>query len=111
MRIVRTVVLSIACLLLVAGMAGLVTTAGLAPAQDKKDVKKDTKAAKATAGVIEINEGKDGKFRFIVRDGEGKLLAMSGPTGYEKREDAVKAVETLKAVLPGAKTVSAKKAK
>lgn len=96
-------------LALAAGMAGLVA-GGLAPApaQDKKDVKK---GAKAAAGVIEINEGKDGKFRFLIRDGEGKLLAMSGPGGFDKREEAVKAVETLKDVLPGAKVAAPKKSK
>jgi uncharacterized protein YegP (UPF0339 family) len=102
MQVVRT-------LILVAGMVGLVTAGGLAtaPAQDKKDVKKGAKAG----GVIEINEGKDGKFRFVIRDGEGKLLAMSGPTGFQKREDAVKALETLKDVLPTAKMAPPKKAK
>jgi uncharacterized protein YegP (UPF0339 family) len=100
----------IACsLALVVGMAGLVVGPAAAPAQDKKDVKKDAKGSKSAAGVIEINEGKDGKFRFVIRDGDGKLLAMSGPTGYATREDAGKAVETLKAVLPGAKVAPPKK--
>lgn len=105
MNVVRTLVL-------VAGMVGLVTAGGLAtaPAQDKKDVKKNGKGAKAGA-VIEVNEGKDGKFRFVIRDGQGKLLAMSGPSGFEKREDAVKAVETLKEVLPEAKVAPPKKGK
>ena len=104
-RIVRTLVVA-------AGLAGFVGVGNLttvpAVAQQKKETKK---ATKATAGTIEINEGKDGKYRFLIRDGEGKLLAMSGPTGFEKREEAVKAVEILKDVLPGAKTVSGKKEK
>jgi uncharacterized protein YegP (UPF0339 family) len=88
-------------------IAGSATTAP-AVAQQKKETKKSTKAA---AGTIEINEGKDGKYRFLIRDGEGKLLAMSGPTGFEKRDEAVKAIETLKDVLPGAKMVTGKKTK
>jgi uncharacterized protein YegP (UPF0339 family) len=94
--------------LLAAVVAGLAGGSGVAPAQDKKEAKKDTKAAKA-AGTIEVNEGKDGKYRFLVRDAEGKLLAMSGPGGYETKAEAVKAVDTLKAVLPGAKVAEAKK--
>jgi uncharacterized protein YegP (UPF0339 family) len=101
----------VCCLALVAGMAGLAVGPALAPAQDKKDVKKEARGTKSATGVIEINEGKDGKFRFVIRDGDGKLLAMSGPTGFATREDAGKAVETLKAVLPGAKVVAGKKGK
>jgi|GEM_PF-6981923 len=89
---------------LFAGMVGLMSTSAIstAPAQDKKDTKKDaTKAAGKTA-TIEINQGKDEKYRFVIRDAEGKLLAMSGPTGFEKREEAVKALETLKEALPKA---------
>ena len=66
-------------LLLAGAMAGLITVGGIAvaPAQDKKDTKKDTKTAKAGAGTIKINEGKDGKFRFNVYDADGKYLAGS----------------------------------
>ena len=97
-------------LALVVGMAGLVASGpALAPAQDKKDVKKEAKGSKSAAGVIEINEGKDGKFRFVVRDADGKFLAMSGPTGFESKDAAVKALENLKDVLPTAKVVAGKK--
>ena len=102
-------------LVLFAGMTGLVSSGslGLALAQDKKDTKKDTKkdAPKTTAkgGVIEVNEGKDDKFRFVIRDADGKLLAMSGPTGFATREDAIKALETLKEALPTAKIAAPKK--
>ncbi|MGD9713071.1 MAG: hypothetical protein AB7V46_13510 [Thermomicrobiales bacterium] len=50
----------------------------------KKDKDKDKKVSKA--GVIEIGEGKDGKFRFFVRNGDGKLLAMSGPGGFASKK-------------------------
>lgn len=89
---------------LVVGLAG---AGGVAPAQDKKDTKKTT--APKGGGTIEINEGKDGKFRFNVRDADGKLLAMSGPSGYATKDDAAKAVDALKAALGGAKVEYGKK--
>jgi hypothetical protein len=68
------------------------------------------KAAKG--GVIEIGEGKDGKFRFFVRDGEGKLLAMSGPRGFASEKEARTAIATFKEVVRTAKvTIAEKKAK
>jgi uncharacterized protein YegP (UPF0339 family) len=59
---------------------------------------------------INVTEGKDGKYRFTVRSGEGKLLAMSGPTGYASEKDALKAIEDLKTALKTAKIMPAKKA-
>ena len=53
-------------------------------------------------GTIEVNESKDGKFRFTVRDADGKYLGGSA-TGYATKEDAVKAVDALKAALATAK--------
>jgi len=93
-------------LTLFAGMAGLVSTSALpvAPAQDKKG---EAKKAAAKPGVIEVNEGKDGKFRFTVRDSEEKFLAQSG--AFEKREDAIKGIETLKEALAKATIAPAKK--
>ena len=63
-----------------------------------------------TAAGIEpaIAAGKDEKFRFFVRDSEGKLLAMSGPGGFATEKDAKDAIETLKEVIASAK-VSTKK--
>lgn len=69
-------------------------------AQAKKDAK---------AGVIEITEGKDGKFRFFVRDGDGKLLAMSGPGGFESTKDAQASIDQLKTVISKAKVTTVKK--
>ncbi len=97
-------------LLMAAVVAGFATVGAPAPAQDKKDTKKDTKAAKG-GGSIEVNEGKDGKYRFTIRDGDGKLLAMSGPTGFATKDDAVKALENLKTVLPTAKVAEPKDVK
>lgn len=86
---------------LVVGLAG---AGGVAPAQDKKG----TKTAPAKGGVIEINEGKDGKFRFSVRDADGKYLG-GNLTGFATKEDAAKAVDALKAALGTAKIEYGKK--
>jgi hypothetical protein len=62
----------------------------------------------ARGGVIEIGEGKDGKFRFFVRDGEDKLLAMSSPGGFATEKEARTAIDTLKEVIRSAKVTKAK---
>ena len=67
------------------------------------------KKGKVGEGTIEITQGKDDKYRFFVRDGEGKLLAMSGPGGFETVKDAQKAVDTLKDVIRTAKVSISKK--
>jgi uncharacterized protein YegP (UPF0339 family) len=81
-------------------------------AQAKKDDKagkdkgaksgKDKNDAKG-AGVIEVTKGKDDKYRFFVRDADGKLLAMSGPGGFATTKDAEAAIDTLKEVVAKAK--------
>jgi hypothetical protein len=76
-------------------------------AQGKED--KGVKKGKVGEGTIEIAEGKDGKYRFFVRDADAKLLAMSGPGGFETVKDAQKAVDTLKDVIKTAKVSIAKK--
>ena len=102
-------------LVLAALMLARVAAPDPALAQDKKEVKdkvvKDKKdvTKPATGGVIEISEGKDEKFRFFVRDAEGKLLAMSGPGGFATAKDAQAAIETLKQVVAKAKVTTLKK--
>ena len=74
--------------------------------KDAKDVKdkKDAKDKKdSKAGVIEITQGKDEKYRFFVRDGEGKLLAMSGPGGFATMKEAEAAIDHLKDIVAKAK--------
>lgn len=70
-------------------------------------------ASAATAedapGLVEIKEGKDGKFRFNIRNGDGKLLAMSGPSGYKTVEDVEEILEQLKDVIKTAKVVGGSK--
>lgn len=67
-------------------------------AQGKKSGKQST---------IELIESKDGKFRFSIRDGEGKYLAGS-PVGHATEKEAREAVEQLKQALLTAKYVSKK---
>jgi hypothetical protein len=61
------------------------------------------KAAKA--GTIELIKSKDGKYRFSIRDADGKYLGGSA-VGHETEKDAKEAVEELKKVLPTATYVS-----
>jgi hypothetical protein len=95
-------------------LAALILACGLRPdavvAQAKKEdkaAKKDDKQIKdkkdAKIGVIEITKGKDDKFRFFVRDGDGKLLAMSSPGGFESPKEAEAAIDRLKQVVAKAK--------
>lgn len=99
-------------LALAALLAGGTAAVTVAPAQDKGKPpakKDDAKKGKKGTGTVEVNEGKDGKFRFVVRNADGKLLAMSGPTGFVEKADAVAALDELKAVLETAKVESGKK--
>jgi uncharacterized protein YegP (UPF0339 family) len=92
-------------------LAALILTVGnTAPDTAVAQAKKETKAAKeakdkrdARAGVIEITKGKDDKYRFFVRDGEGKLLAMSGPGGFASAKEAEEAIDQMKGVVARAK--------
>ena len=79
----------------------------LAPLATNAQEKKST--SKKTAGTIQIQEGKDGKFRISVRNNENKYLAGS-PVGFETKAEAQKAVEELKDVISEAKVVYPPKA-
>jgi uncharacterized protein YegP (UPF0339 family) len=94
---------TIVCLFLLAGLTGFCLVS------ERAVVAQGAKEAKAP--YIEVSEGKDSKFRFTVRSGEGKLLAMSGPTGYATEKDALKAVEDLKTAMTKAKVMPTKKKK
>jgi uncharacterized protein YegP (UPF0339 family) len=63
--------------------------------------------AKKKTATIEIIESKDGKYRFTVRDAEGKYLGGSA-TGYATEKAAKTAVEDLKKALESATYVSKK---
>jgi uncharacterized protein YegP (UPF0339 family) len=96
------------CVALLAGMAASITVMDSASlAQGTKKDKKDKTKEKAAA-VIEITEGKDGKYRFFVRNAEGKLLAMSSPGGFASEKEAAKAIEELREVVRTAKVTHGK---
>src|SRR4051794_16527337 len=84
-----------------------ISGSGLDPAVAQ--VSKKPAAGAAATGVIEITEGKDGKYRFFVRDAEKKLLAMSSPTGFASAEEAKTAIQHLKEIVKAAPVTSVKK--
>jgi hypothetical protein len=87
------------CLALVAAMAAVSATAvSVADAQGKGK----------TTGIVEVSEGKDGKFRLIVRDSDNKYLATSA--AFATKEDAMKGLSRLKEVLQNP-TITNKKSK
>lgn len=92
----------------------LAASAPVAVAQkDKdKDKAKDKDKEKAkTFGAIELQEGTDGKFRFYVRNAEGKLIASSPVSGFATEKDAKAALDELKGMLGKPKFVKTKKEK
>jgi len=58
-------------------------------------------------GEIQVREGADGKFRFQVRNADDKYLAGS-LTGYEDKNDALKAAAEFKAIVGESKVVFSK---
>jgi uncharacterized protein len=102
---------------LLVGLAVLAVPAmPLADAQDKKDMKKDGKKdakkgdkkdAKAKDGSVEIYKDNSGAFRFRVKDGDGKVIAMPAK-GYAEKADVEKVLEQIKAILEKAKPMDAK---
>ena len=104
---------------LAAAIAGLVSAGGMsvAPAQDKKakdtktdDTKKATTKKMDVVGTVEVYKDKAGDFRFKIVGEDGKALAMT-TKGYEKKEDAIKALDMVKAILNSAKVTELKEEK
>jgi hypothetical protein len=89
-------------LLFLGGAFALAAIGGDASAQDKKKTTKN-----ASGGVVEIVESKDGKYRFTVRDADGKYVAGS-LVGHATEAEAKAVVEELKTLLTTAKFVSKK---
>jgi uncharacterized protein YegP (UPF0339 family) len=85
------------------GFIGLTAPFSTSTGQEKK-----AKAGRTT-GVVQVNEGKDGKFRLIIRDSEDKYLATSG--AYATKADALKGLDTLKSTLENPKIVDTKSEK
>jgi|SRR5271165_7287108 len=85
--------------LFLSGAAALVTVG-------TSDTLAQGKKAKAAAvGTIELIESKDGKYRFTVRNADGKYLGGS-TTPHTTEKEAKEAAEDLKAVMATAKYVS-----
>jgi uncharacterized protein YegP (UPF0339 family) len=81
------------------------TAGGSLFAQGKKDG-----PTKGKGPIIEINESlKDGKFRFVIRDADGKYLAGSLISGFATEKDALKAIDDLKMALTKGTIVKQKK--
>jgi len=59
------------------------------------------------AGTIELLESKDGKFRFNVRDADGKYVGGSA-VGHATEKEAKEAAEDLKKIIATATYVSKK---
>ena len=92
--------------LLMAGMLFATNAFSPTASAQKDKVKVDPKGG---AGHIEIGKGKDSKFRFSVRDADGKYLAGSSPHATEK--ECREAIETFRKVVATAKVSMKKDAK
>ena len=77
--------------------------AGLFLATDTANTHAQVK--KPGKGTVELIKSRDGKFRFSVRDADGKYLGGSA-VGHETEKEAKEAVEELKKVLATATYVS-----
>jgi hypothetical protein len=77
-------------------------------AQDAKKAVKEGKEGSDKVGTIEIYKGKNG-FRYRVKNGDGKTVAMPLPqAAWETRQECLKAIEELQAILEKGKIVDAK---
>ena len=79
------------------------------PKEDPKAKSKtgDPKPPVAVKGSVVIKPGKDGKFRFFVRDEDDKSL-MQSSTGYATEDEAKRMLDTVKAILAASKVTSEK---
>jgi len=92
-------------LIVVAAMTAVAVPVGSLPADAQTRKEKETPKT-ATAGTVEVHKAKDG-YRFRVKNAEGKTVAMS-PVGYDTKDEALKALEFVKATLDKAKPVEVK---
>ena len=95
-------------LVLVAAITGLMAATSAnntAPAQVKK-VKAAEVQDGAEVGTIEVTTDKQGKWRFRVRFND-KIIAQVS-TGYAKKEDMLKVLDTVKATMAKGKVVEIK---
>ena len=92
--------------LLVAMTAITASAISIADAQDKG---KDPKKPAEKPGKVEVYMAKDG-YRFRIMDADGKTIAMT-TKAYDKKEDAHKALEQVKATLNTVKVTEVKEEK
>ncbi|MBY0229487.1 MAG: hypothetical protein K2W96_09430 [Gemmataceae bacterium] len=78
------------------------------PALAQKAKDKDKGKEDKPTATITISEGVDGKFRFTVRNAEGKFLANSGANNFPSEKEALKGAEDFKAAVGAAKIVVSK---
>ena len=84
-----------------------VAVAGLYLVSGSLELSAQNKKGSSKQGTIELIESRDGKFRFSVRDSDGKYLGGSA-VGHATEKDAREAAEDLKTVIATAKYVSKK---
>jgi uncharacterized protein len=80
------------CVLVVT--AAMMLNFAVAPAQDKK-AKDKTTGKDQTTVVFELYKDKKGEFRFRIKDDDGDILAITQKS-YEKKEDILKVIDTIK---------------
>jgi Ethanolamine utilization protein EutJ (predicted chaperonin) len=102
----------IAVVLLSAGM--LIASTATNPTASAQGTKKDKDKAgkvdpKGGTGHIVIGKGKDGKYRFTVRNHEDKFLALSAPHATEK--EVHEAIEAFRKIVANAKVTTKKEEK
>jgi uncharacterized protein YegP (UPF0339 family) len=92
-------------IVIAAAMTAVAVPFGAPPADAQTRKEKESPKA-ATAGTVEVHKAKDG-YRFRVKNADGKTVAMS-PVGYDTKDEALKALEFVKATLDKAKPVEVK---
>lgn len=96
------------CAVLATGIGGMSFLDSSANAQaTKKATVDDKKAVVSTKpGKIEVKEGKDHKFRFVIHDADGDFLCTSA--AFKTEKEAIEGIDDLKAVLANTKPVAVK---
>ena len=83
---------------------------GGAKTKDTKDTKPAAKATAAATGSIDVYKNKDGKYRFAIKNADGKTIAMPLPAFHtETKEECLAAIEALKQIINSSKPTEVKK--
>ncbi|MFO0935780.1 MAG: hypothetical protein U0798_04585 [Gemmataceae bacterium] len=109
---VRSFALMSAMAVLSTGTITLAQDKGKGTTPPTAAVKKGEKAPAAKAGSIEYYQNAKGKWRYIIKDEDGKSVAMPlAQISYDSKEDCLKAIEALKKTLNEAKPTERKEEK